>query len=53
MKEDVELITIRKDRYKDLLKSEELLSALQAHGIDNWEGYRLALLGLEPKESKI
>lgn len=35
-------ITISKKRYKQLLESERFLYALEAAGVDNWEGYSLA-----------
>ena len=34
-----ETITIPLKRYNDLLESEAFLEALEAVGVDNWEGY--------------
>ena len=38
-----ETITITKKEYKDLLDRDERLSALEAAGVDNWEGYDVAI----------
>ena len=38
-----ETITIPVSRYKELLKSEEILDALYAGGVDNWEWYSESL----------
>ena len=46
---EIEKILISRERYEGLLHNEQFLSLLEAHGVDNWEGYRLALRGLEPK----
>lgn len=34
-----EMITISKKRYDELVDQEEMLEALQAGGVDNWEWY--------------
>lgn len=34
-----ETVTISKERYKELLKDESWLAALEAAGVDNWCGY--------------
>jgi hypothetical protein len=36
-------VTIPQSEYDDLLKDQELLQALQRAGVDNWEGYEMAL----------
>jgi len=36
-------ITITTARYDELLKSEAILNALQAGGVDNWEWYDQSL----------
>ncbi len=38
---------IRDERYKELLEAEKLLFALQAAGVDNWEGYSIAIESLD------
>ena len=30
-------------RYKELLKAEKKLEALEAAGVDNWDGYEIAM----------
>ena len=32
------MITIKRERYEELLEAEAWLSALEAAGVDNWEG---------------
>lgn len=39
---DEEVVTISKKDYDELVKDQEFLSALQAAGVDNWEGYDFA-----------
>ena len=34
-----ETVTISKEEYESLLEDSRLLGALQAAGVDNWEGY--------------
>lgn len=36
-------IKLTVDRYNELLEAEEMLEALEACGVDNWEGYDEAL----------
>jgi hypothetical protein len=43
----LEYISITVERYAELLEAEELLSALQAVGVDNWEGYSEAITLME------
>lgn len=46
-----ETITIDKSHYKRLIEASEKLNALEAAGVDNWEGYSIALSMLEDEES--
>lgn len=36
-------ILLTRERYTELLQAENMLIALQAAGVDNWEGHELAL----------
>ena len=36
-------VTISRTEYEDLIQSREILDALYAAGVDNWEGYQDAL----------
>ncbi len=36
-------VTIPRDEYEFLLQASEILQALEDAGVDNWEGYELAL----------
>jgi len=40
---DTDTVTIPREEYADLLESSEVLYALYAGGVDNWEGYADAL----------
>jgi NADH/NAD ratio-sensing transcriptional regulator Rex len=42
-----DLVTIPKTVFKRLIESEKFLEALQAAGVDNWEGYEYAVEALE------
>jgi hypothetical protein len=44
------LIAIPEEEYLDLIKSENILQALQAYGVDNWEGYSQAISEIENEE---
>ena len=44
--EDI-MITIPRERYEELVKSESKLSALFHAGVDNWDGYDDAMETLE------
>lgn len=35
-------VTISKDLYEELLSDSKLLQALEAAGVDNWDGYDIA-----------
>lgn len=35
-------VTIDKEEYKELLEDQKFLYALQAAGVDNWDGYEYA-----------
>lgn len=37
------VIGLRKDRYLELLEKEAKLDALEAAGVDNWEGFSIAM----------
>ena len=41
-----EMISISKQRYEELLKSEKELNMLESYGVDNWEGYEEAMEAL-------
>jgi hypothetical protein len=45
-----EMIEITYLEYKSLLEDRELLRALRACGVDNWEGYAEAMQSLETSE---
>lgn len=36
-------ITITKERYYQLIKADVFLRVLHVHGVDDWEGYEIAL----------
>lgn len=38
-------VVITKERYDSLIESEEFLDKLKAAGVDNWEGYDIAMGG--------
>lgn len=38
-------VTIPKSKYDDLVRSAEMLAALEAGGVDNWEWYSESLAG--------
>ena len=48
---DVEMITITKKEYDDLLHASDVLNALRDAGVDNWDYYddAMATLEQEPK----
>lgn len=43
MEQEQTTIEVDINVYDDLLESERILEALQAAGVDNWEGYDCAL----------
>jgi len=45
----VNTVTITKDEYNELVHAEEVLDALYAAGVDNWDGYEEAMnnVGIE------
>lgn len=47
------MVQISDERYLELLKSEDKLSALEAWGVDNWSGYELIYEYLTPEEELI
>lgn len=42
-----DIVPISNKRYQELLEAEKLLGALEAAGVDNWEGYSEAFRYLE------
>jgi hypothetical protein len=40
-------ITISVERYNELIRSEKILNALYAGGVDNWEWYEEALENMD------
>lgn len=44
---DPQTVTIGKAVYEQLLKDSEMLAALEAAGVDNWEGYGEAVRSLD------
>lgn len=42
-------ITIPNTRYDELVKAEAFLDALEAFGVDNWDGYSDAWVSIQPK----
>ena len=42
-----DLVYMTKEEYEDLQKSARILEALQAAGVDNWDGYDEAMNSLE------
>lgn len=40
------MVSITKDEYDQLIESQKLLIALQNAGVDNWEGYDIAMEGI-------
>jgi len=45
-----ETVTISKKEYESLLEDSEKLSALEAAGVDNWEGYDDAMEMMQEME---
>lgn len=43
LKNDETSVPVPKSRYEDLLRSEAMLEALRASGVDNWDGYDFAI----------
>lgn len=39
-----ETVTISKEEYEDLLRDKDMLEALEAGGVDNWEWYGESLI---------
>lgn len=42
-----ETITITRERYEGLTSDAKLLSCLRGAGVDNWEGFEIALENME------
>jgi hypothetical protein len=45
-----DLVAVPEKVYLDLRKSEDILQALQAYGVDNWDGYSQAMSEIEDEE---
>ena len=43
----VSRVTISKEEYESLKRDAEVLRALEGAGVDNWEGYEVALEALD------
>lgn len=43
----MEMVEISAERYEALIKAEEKLEALEGAGVDNWEGYDIAMEFME------
>ena len=39
----VEMVTIPSDEYDELRERDQFLDALEVAGVDNWEGYDMAM----------
>lgn len=42
MADKIKMISIPKEEYDKLVEGQKLLYALEAAGVDNWEGYDMA-----------
>lgn len=49
-KPSTETIEITKVKYAELLSDQEFLNALRAEGVDNWDGYDLAIERMDEEE---
>lgn len=47
-----EIVTIPKLKYNDLVRDSNRLAALEAVGVDNWEGYDHAMAVLRGEEDE-
>lgn len=47
-----ETVTITKKKYDRLVDAARTLAALEAHGVDNWEGYYEAIGELDDDEDE-
>lgn len=43
----METVTISKSDYDELVKSQDILDALNNTGVDNWSGYDVAMESME------
>lgn len=48
----MDMVTISKNTLEGLEKDREKLRALQAHGVDNWEGYSEAMRSLRGEDDE-
>lgn len=47
-----ETVVVLKSRLEELLRSEAKLSYLEAYGVDNWEGYDMAMSDFYKEEEE-
>ncbi len=45
-------LRITLDKYEELMARDKILTALEAGGVDNWEGYEASLEELREEEGK-
>ena len=45
-----EYMLLRKEEYADLVRDSDWLACLEAAGVDNWEGYDVAIRMLEGED---
>jgi hypothetical protein len=50
---DKDMVFIPRKRYEELLKNERWLRALEAEGVDNWEGHDIAIDRLSDEDRGI
>lgn len=46
------MVTIQRSTYVDLVERSRTLAALDAFGVDNWEGYGEAMRSLEESDAQ-
>lgn len=47
---DIEMVTITKEEYDELIEQVEFLECLRGAGVDNWDGYEYAQEMMWPDE---
>lgn len=53
MNKPEQTVTISKADYEQLLRERYILRALEAAGVDNWEGYALAVATVNVREAEL
>ncbi len=48
---DEEFVTIYEQDYEELVKDRKLLNALRAAGVDNWQGFDVAIEAMEKEDT--